>query len=191
MNYNLEGDTKVHRRYQLQKMANEFELTGEIPATIYVADDPHIINLDQVEEALYACGSCNRKLFLESNVIEHEPNQARTFRNGGHTQCDSIFIEPISWMTYLLTPKSGELSLDLRCPNHHCQQVLGTWYFGSTDCSCLAQVQPAFRVKKHRVTKFISAKTTCTYQLPIRYPSQSVESSPTGKTEPIASSTVH
>jgi hypothetical protein len=66
MQYSLDGKTKAHRLYNLQKMAIEYETTRRIPTTIYVADDPQ-----SDSEEVFACGSCRRKLFTSANIVEH------------------------------------------------------------------------------------------------------------------------
>jgi len=153
MNFTLEGKTKAHRLYKLQRLSKGFD---DDKKELCFAED---LTQQSTVENIYACNSCRRKLFTESNIIEHDIDEFNLFgRYFDRGTCDSFYIEPIEWMSSSVQPKiicnynRGELE-ELRCPNRHCMQILGTWTLCSTMCNCKATVCPSFQIKKHKVMR--------------------------------------
>lgn len=86
----------------------------------------------------FRCRKCRRIIALEENVINHEPGEgetcfnwhkrksSHTYDRSDETECSSIFVEPLKWMT------TGEKYVNLL---HYSSQiwflfsVLNSFYF--------------------------------------------------------------
>ena len=114
MQFNLYGTSKFHQRFELLKLSIEYEKTKIMPSITLLKDPEEVHSHSEV----FACVSCNRKLFDTNNIIEHEKGGLSCSVSAEHRFCDSYFIEPISWMN-LSRP------CELRCPNVDCNAQLG------------------------------------------------------------------
>jgi len=151
MGFTLEGSSKFHRLYQLQKIS----LNG-------ISEDiqlPYAEDSIGAQEDCWACSSCRRKLFTPSNIIDHEPSVANAYCREEKMKCEVVYVEPIAWMSSSVQPNlicnynRGGLG-ELRCPNRHCSQIVGSWSMRPHICQgCQGVVCPAFQIKKHKVIK--------------------------------------
>jgi len=157
MNYQIEGNTPAHKVYRLNKILwSSYPLGWK-----YYYDNNKLLQspiLEPDPEKLiskgYTCKKCNRKLFLLENILPHsrtfDPNALHSF--GGvevnpENDCNSIFIEPIQWMSELdiIAPKG-----DLTCPS--CKSKIGLWIWDEHECDCGELVSPAFCIIRERVS---------------------------------------
>jgi len=147
MGFTLRGKTMAHRTYKLEKLADEFKQTKKVPLVDY-ADDPEC-RISGNHSQYYACAKCNRKLFLESNIMRHEKGVGRLrvrYWCSKQLNCDYYFVEPIQWMGQL-----EKCEGQLYCPSENCGTQLGSWSWRENECSCLTIVTPAFCIKKESI----------------------------------------
>jgi dual specificity phosphatase 12 len=147
MKYSLDGETKAHRIYKLEKSVEEFKVTKKIPS-IQLADDPRSKNSES-KSTVFACAKCQRKLFTTDNEITHEKGLCRLGVRlicSSMLSCDYHFVEPIKWMRNVVEESAGEL----KCPD--CTTVIGRWSWHGLDCSCQTLVTPAFCIMKECVS---------------------------------------
>jgi len=145
MEYKLDGNTRAHRLYKLEKLSKKFQQTGELP-TFIPFEDPQDTCLDT--NVIYSCKQCQRELFLESQVIEHSKGVGHHGKTWccSSIECDSFFVEPLVWMDNL-AKEGGKLS----CPK--CEIHIGEWTWSESSCSCTSIVYPSFRIQKSNVFK--------------------------------------
>ena len=65
----------------------------------------------------------------------------------------SVFIKQADKGTHKKT--------EIQCPNPQCCHVIGTWYFGRSQCTCQSHVWPSFCIKKNRVCKVNNIEAGC------------------------------
>ncbi|MQL91686.1 hypothetical protein Taro_024295 [Colocasia esculenta] len=105
----------------------------------------------------YRCKKCRRVVALQENVVGHTPGKGETcfewskrssgpFDRRGETECSSIFVEPLRWMT---TVEEGAMEGKLSCI--HCEARLGYFNWAGIQCSCGSWITPAFQIHKSRV----------------------------------------
>lgn len=108
---------------------------------------------------------CRRRLFLEADIIPHEPQQGADGeieqQNAGgfgsfpsQPSCTSLFLDPdvASWVAVESRSARavGELDPDtIYCP--FCHVKLGTQSWSGSRCSCGKWITPAFKVLKKSV----------------------------------------
>eukprot|EP00897_Mesotaenium_endlicherianum_P002562 jgi/Mesen1/2333/ME000155S01426 len=110
---------------------------------------------------LYKCRKCRRVVAAAEHVVPHEAGGGSTAfkwkkRGGGGvkptlgsehgSECSSIFVEPMRWMT---TVTEGEVEGKLTCVK--CKARLGAFCWAGMQCSCGAWVTPAFQLHKSRL----------------------------------------
>jgi len=141
MNYTLEGNSKAHRLFKLQKLSIEFSQFGTIPQ-LQLEEDKNIqLDFD------YSCKNCQKELFTELNIIDHIKGVSiHGKRWCEDKECNFLFLEPLSWMGEL-TKEFGELL----CPK--CGIYLGNWTWASSKCSCLTTVSPSFKIFRENIYK--------------------------------------
>lgn len=98
--------------------------------------------------AVFRCKVCNAPLFLEEQVIVHEPGKAVAFRKGNRADagCSSYFLPKFSWM--------GELSGNegnLGCPK--CSSRIGGYKWSGRPCTCGQLVVPYIAVHRNKVDR--------------------------------------
>jgi len=152
MKYCLDGTTRDHRLYTLEKLSKKFKLYGEVPDIIPMEDPQTVLSS---ENQCYCCSSCQRELFFESNIIEHLKGIGPYGKNWccQDLECETFYVEPIAWMGHL-----GKEGGELHCPK--CGIHLGCWTWSETLCSCRSVVSPSFQIKRTHVVKE-QEKRTC------------------------------
>jgi len=158
MKYQLEGNTPAHKVYRLNKLwwrtfplGWEYYYNNNKPLQSPILEpDP-----EKLTSEGYSCKKCNRKLFLLENILPHprtfDPNALHSFDGvevNPVNDCNSIFIEPIQWMSELgiMAPKG-----DLTCPS--CKNKIGLWIWDDHECDCGELVSPAFCIIREKVSK--------------------------------------
>ncbi|KDO53605.1 hypothetical protein CISIN_1g014598mg [Citrus sinensis] len=108
----------------------------------------------------YRCKKCRRVVALQENVVDHIPGEGETafewhkrksgnrFNRSDESECSSIFVEPLRWMTAV---EEGALEGKLSCA--HCEARLGYFNWSGIQCSCGSWITPAFQLHKSRVDK--------------------------------------
>ncbi|KAK6244334.1 hypothetical protein QUC31_010743 [Theobroma cacao] len=106
----------------------------------------------------YRCKKCRRVVALQENVVDHIPGEGETsfewnkrrsgnpFNKSVQTECSSIFVEPLRWMTAV---EEGAIEGKLSCA--HCEARLGYFNWSGIQCSCGSWITPAFQLHKSRV----------------------------------------
>jgi len=147
MEYTINGNTRAHRLYLLEKLSLKYRDNGEIPDITSYQNPQNLESIDS--EIIYCCINCQMELFSNLCIIEHAKGIGPHGKNWFCTtmECDSFYLEPLAWM--------GNLSKDgiheLNCPN--CNQHFGNWTWKESNCSCTTVIYPSFQVKKENVNK--------------------------------------
>ncbi|KAG6638525.1 hypothetical protein CIPAW_10G040800 [Carya illinoinensis] len=92
------------------------------------------------------------------NVVDHIPGEGETsfewhkrksgnpFIKSDESECSSIFVEPLQWMTAV---EESALEGNLSCA--HCGGRLGYFNWSGIQCSCGSWITPAFQLHKSSV----------------------------------------
>ncbi|KAG6690970.1 hypothetical protein I3842_10G040200 [Carya illinoinensis] len=106
----------------------------------------------------YRCKKCRRVVALQENVVDHIPGEGETsfewhkrksgnpFIKSDESECSSIFVEPLQWMTAV---EESALEGNLSCA--HCGGRLGYFNWSGIQCSCGSWITPAFQLHKSSV----------------------------------------
>ncbi|KAG2683625.1 hypothetical protein I3843_10G040500, partial [Carya illinoinensis] len=106
----------------------------------------------------YRCKKCRRVVALQENVVDHIPGEGKTsfewhkrksgnpFIKSDESECSSIFVEPLQWMTAV---EESALEGNLSCA--HCGGRLGYFNWSGIQCSCGSWITPAFQLHKSSV----------------------------------------
>lgn len=115
-------------------------------------------NAGSISRTAYRCKKCRRVVALQDNVVDHIPGEGETsfewnkrksgnpFHKSEESECSSIFVEPLQWMTAV---EEGALEGKLSCA--HCEARLGYFNWSGIQCSCGSWITPAFQIHKSRV----------------------------------------
>jgi len=144
MQYNLEGTSKSHKAYHLQKASKEFYGSSKMSIVIPGEDPQNIPSIDS--DLTNSCKCCQRDLFLDSNVISHLKGVSDQGKLWFEEKCGYTYIEPMSWMGELCG-SGGQLY----CPR--CKVQLGSWNWTKSQCSCGSTIQPSFRIISDKIQK--------------------------------------
>ncbi|XP_022744401.1 dual specificity protein phosphatase 12-like isoform X3 [Durio zibethinus] len=111
-----------------------------------------------INRTAYRCKKCRRIVALQENVVDHIPGDGETsfewhkrrggnpFNKSAQTECSSVFVEPLRWMTAV---EEGAIEGKLSCA--HCEARLGYFNWSGIQCSCGSWISPAFQLHKSRV----------------------------------------
>ncbi|XP_074655411.1 dual specificity protein phosphatase 12-like [Tubulanus polymorphus] len=140
----------------MKEARQETELSEDM-----MASDP---NLNQNgSETIYKCRKCRRPLFRATGIQSHEvgqgdaafdwrahylkqkPNQAAAAAGTSDACNQSLFIEPVQWMSEAIMVLEGKLA----CPKCHCK--LGSFNWCGDRCSCGTWITPAFHIQSSKV----------------------------------------
>lgn len=167
MGFKVDTTNPIYKRFRL-KILGQFYKQGEKIDSFVFGADPGLplesgIPDGEVSEAVqptkaFRCRKCRRIIALEENVINHEPGEgetcfnwhkrksSHTYDRSDETECSSIFVEPLKWMT---TVEEGALEGKLSCI--HCEARLGYFNWSGIQCSCGSWITPAFQIHKSKV----------------------------------------
>jgi len=145
MEYELEGNTKAHALYKMEIAAKRVTATGRVDSSLLqYAGDPG--------ESYYMCNQCERGLFSPDHFVPHEKGVGRWgFKeySAEELDCTGHYVQVMSWMKEQI--EAASLG-DLYCPTPDCKNVIGSFSWQSTICSCASVVRPAFLIHKEKVT---------------------------------------
>ncbi|VVA34971.1 PREDICTED: disease resistance [Prunus dulcis] len=88
----------------------------------------------------FRCKKCRRIVALHDNVVDHIPGEGgksfewrkrKSSNLSEDSECSSIFVEPLRWMTAV---EEGALEGKLSCA--HCEARLGYFNWSGSQCSC-------------------------------------------------------
>lgn len=150
------------RRYRLKKLAmkiHNYDLDEHFSADELTANPS---DSDSKGDMVYKCKKCRQALFKRSGFITHNvgdgeaafdwrsklsSNQkSETGVGDTSTTCNqSIFIEPVQWMSEAILEPVGKLS----CPK--CNARIGSFVWHGEKCPCGSWVSPAFHIRTNKV----------------------------------------
>ncbi|BAM40100.1 dual-specificity phosphatase [Theileria orientalis strain Shintoku] len=108
------------------------------------------LDTDPDPQFVYSCKVCRETLFCDNNIIRHDADPGTPGRAlSSSDDCNSIFIEPMTWMKELESP-NGKLF----CSNSRCNSKLGSFSWHGRKCSCGHLQVPAFQVQLSKVDRF-------------------------------------
>jgi len=105
------------------------------------------------------CRKCRRLLAKSSFTVEHTPPQSKPV-----TDCQHIFLHPLSWMKPAL--EAGQLEGRLTCPNEKCGANVGKYSWQGMRCNCGTWETPAFAVARGRVDEAPVPQTSAAHFMP-------------------------
>ncbi|KAM0940975.1 putative phosphoric monoester hydrolase [Dioscorea sansibarensis] len=167
MGFKVDTTNPIYKRFRLKILGHFYKQGEKIDSFVFGAD-PGLPLESSVPEGgaskevqptkAFRCRKCRRIIALEENVINHEPGEgetcfnwhkrksSRNYDRSDETQCSSIFVEPLKWMT---TVEEGALEGKLLCI--HCEARLGYFNWSGIQCSCGSWITPAFQIHKSKV----------------------------------------
>lgn len=169
MGFKVDHADPIYKRFRLKVLGDSYNRGERIDSSKFRADPGLAKNEASIEaevsknEAVistpaYRCKKCRRIVALKENVVDHIPGEGETsfewhkrnyrnnFNKSDDTECSSIFVEPLRWMT---TVEEGALEGKLSCT--HCEARLGYFNWSGIQCSCGSWITPAFQLHKSRV----------------------------------------
>ncbi|XP_059462694.1 uncharacterized protein LOC132191625 [Corylus avellana] len=168
MGFKVDHASPVYKRFRL-KVLGEFYNRGEKIDSSKFGADPGLSteisselevasNEGNNQTPAYRCKKCRRVVALQENVVDHIPGEGETsfewnkrksgnrYYKSDETECSSIFVEPLRWMTAV---EEGALEGKLCCA--HCDGRLGYFNWSGIQCSCGSWITPAFQLHRSRV----------------------------------------
>lgn len=172
MNYFLNINYRPYRLHQLSILENKVRLNlmditslNSINSLKSLINDYltkfHDSNKLGSAKVIFKCKKCRLFLFSEINVLTNSSMNNQTFNynsrdvynNVINTNCQNIFIEPMSWMIDEICCLSGILN----CNN--CFSRIGKFHWQGIDCSvdCVkhAKIKPAFKIDAKKIDHHI------------------------------------
>ncbi|KAL3533530.1 hypothetical protein ACH5RR_007051 [Cinchona calisaya] len=170
MGFKVDHASSIYKRFRLKVLGDSYNRGERIDSSKFGADPglsvPKISSEAESSfkgEAVgttpfYRCKKCRRVVALQDNVVDHLPGEGETsfewnkrrsgnrFTKPEDSECSSIFVEPLSWMT---TVEEGALEGKLLCAK--CEARLGYFNWSGIQCSCGSWITPAFQIHKSRV----------------------------------------
>ncbi|EOY08826.1 PREDICTED: dual specificity protein phosphatase 12 [Theobroma cacao] len=167
MGHKVDHSSPVYKRFRLKVLGDCYNRGEKIDSSKLGADPGLPTESSSVMEAppkegtnrtAYRCKKCRRVVALQENVVDHIPGEGETsfewnkrrsgnpFNKSVQTECSSIFVEPLRWMTAV---EEGAIEGKLSCA--HCEARLGYFNWSGIQCSCGSWITPAFQLHKSRV----------------------------------------
>ncbi|GLT40832.1 hypothetical protein SLA2020_149370 [Shorea laevis] len=168
MGYKIDHSNPIYKRFRLKVLGDSYNRGEKIDSSKLGADPGMPTEGPSVSEAsskegrnhtlAYRCKKCRRVVALRDNVVDHIPGEGETsfewhkrrsgnpFNKSNESECSSIFVEPLRWMTAV---EEGALEGKLCCA--HCEARLGYFNWSGIQCSCGSWITPAFQLHKCRV----------------------------------------
>ncbi|KAK5787146.1 hypothetical protein PVK06_041799 [Gossypium arboreum] len=167
MDYKVDHASKIYKRFRLKVLGDCYNRGEKIDSSKLGADPGLPTESSSVIEATpkeginrtaYRCKKCRRLVALQDNIVDHTPGEGETsfewhkrrsgnpFNKSSQTECSSVFVEPLRWMTAV---EEGAIEGKLSCA--HCDARLGYFNWSGIQCSCGSWITPAFQLHKSRV----------------------------------------
>ncbi|KAA0057215.1 dual specificity protein phosphatase 12-like [Cucumis melo var. makuwa] len=168
MGFKVDYASPIYKRFRLKVLGESYNRGEKINISKLGADPglsrevaSEVQSSQQVEFShlrAYRCKKCRRLVALLENVVDHIPGEGETsfdwykrksgnpFNKSEESECSSIFVEPLRWMTGV---EEGALEGKLSCA--HCEARLGYFNWSGIQCSCGSWITPAFQLHKSRV----------------------------------------
>ncbi|XP_024032122.1 dual specificity protein phosphatase 12 [Morus notabilis] len=168
MGFKVNRASTIYKRFRLKVLGESYNRGERIDSSKLGADPGLPAEVSSEAEApsdagnicrtAYRCKKCRRVVALQENVLDHIPGEGETSfdwhkRKGGNpvnksgeSECSSVFVEPLQWMTPV---EEGALEGKLSCA--HCDARLGYFNWSGIQCSCGSWITPAFQIHKSRV----------------------------------------
>ncbi|KAF3442155.1 hypothetical protein FNV43_RR16071 [Rhamnella rubrinervis] len=168
MNFKVDHASPIYKRFRLKVLGESYNRGEKIDSSKFGADPGMPTEVSSVVEApsnagsnctpVYRCKKCRRIVATQENIVDHIPGEGETsfgwhkrksgnpFNNCDESECSSIFVEPLRWMTAV---EEGALEGKLSCV--HCEARLGYFNWSGIQCSCGSWITPAFQLHKGRV----------------------------------------
>lgn len=170
MGFKVNRGSPIYKRFRLKVLGDSYNRGEKIDSSKFGADPGLPVEVLSGVEAIpnggdnrtpaYRCKKCRRVVALQENVVDHIPGEGETafewhkrksgnrFNRSDESECSSIFVEPLRWMTAV---EEGALEGKLSCA--HCEARLGYFNWSGIQCSCGSWITPAFQLHKSRVDK--------------------------------------
>ncbi|KAJ8759960.1 hypothetical protein K2173_010816 [Erythroxylum novogranatense] len=168
MSFKVDRRNLIYKRFHLKVLGDSYNRGEKIDSSKFGADPgvPSDVSCD-VEASpnagkkgipAYRCKKCRRVVALQEHVVDHIAGEGETsfgwykrtsgnpFKKSDDSECSSIFVEPLRWMTAV---EEGAMEGKLSCA--HCEARLGYFNWSGIQCSCGSWITPAFQLHKSRV----------------------------------------
>ncbi|KAK8570799.1 hypothetical protein V6N13_103202 [Hibiscus sabdariffa] len=167
MGYKVDHASPIYKRFRLKVLGDCYNRGEKIDSSKLGADPGLPTESSSVIEAspkegvnriAYRCKKCRRIVALQENVVDHTPGEGEMsfewhkrrsgnpFNKSAESECSSVFVEPLQWMTIV---EEGGIEGKLSCA--HCDNRLGYFNWSGIQCSCGSWITPAFQLHKSRV----------------------------------------
>ncbi|PRQ56562.1 putative phosphoric monoester hydrolase [Rosa chinensis] len=164
MGFKVDHASPIYKSFRLKILGESYYRGDKIDSSKFGADPglPSEVT-SQVESSpiggkngtsAFRCKKCRRLVAVQDNVVDHIPGQGETSfewrkqksSNYNNSECSSIFVEPLKWMTAV---EEGAMEGKLSCA--HCEARLGYFNWSGIQCSCGSWITPAFQLHRSRV----------------------------------------
>ncbi|XP_062000724.1 uncharacterized protein LOC133717972 [Rosa rugosa] len=167
MGFKVDHASPIYKSFRLKILGESYYRGDKIDSSKFGADPglPSEVT-SQVESSpiggktgtsAFRCKKCRRLVAVQDNVVDHIPGQGETsfewrkrkssnYNNFEDSECSSIFVEPLKWMTAV---EEGAMEGKLSCA--HCEARLGYFNWSGIQCSCGSWITPAFQLHRSRV----------------------------------------
>ncbi|KAJ7972119.1 putative Dual specificity protein phosphatase [Quillaja saponaria] len=168
MGFKVDHASPIYKHFRLKVLGETYNRGEKIDSSKFGADPGMPTKVSSEGEAApevakkrtpaYRCKKCRRVVALQDHVVDHIPGEGETsfdwhkqrsgnpFNKSKETDCSSVFIEPLRWMTAV---EEGAMEGKLSCA--HCDARLGYFNWSGIQCSCGSWITPAFQLHKSRV----------------------------------------
>ncbi|PRQ56568.1 putative phosphoric monoester hydrolase [Rosa chinensis] len=182
MGFKVDHASPIYKSFRLKILGESYYRRDKIDSSKFGADPglPSEVT-SQVESSpiggkngtsAFRCKKCRRLVAVQDNVVDHIPGQGETsfewlkrkssnYNNFEDSECSSIFVEPLKWMTAVLqivnysrqiygfSVEEGAMEGKLSCA--HCEARLGYFNWSGIQCSCGSWITPAFQLHRSQV----------------------------------------
>lgn len=167
MGFKVDHASSIYKSFRLKILGESYYRGDKIDSSKFGAD-PGLPSefTSEVESppnegksgtSAFRCKKCRRLVAVQDNVVDHIPGQGETsfewrkrkssnYNNFEDSECSSIFVEPLKWMTAV---EEGGIEGKLSCA--HCEARLGNFNWSGIQCSCGSWITPAFQLHRSRV----------------------------------------
>lgn len=168
MGFKVDHSSPIYKKFRLKVLGDSYNRGEKIDSSKLGADPGMPAEASTGAETsckeektctkAYRCKKCRRVVALQDNVVDHIPGEGESsfewnkrrsgnpFNKSSESECSSIFVEPLRWMTAV---EEGGLEGKLCCA--HCEARLGYFNWSGIQCSCGSWITPAFQLHKSRV----------------------------------------
>ncbi|KAL1146284.1 hypothetical protein V6Z11_A11G362000 [Gossypium hirsutum] len=140
MDYKVDHASTIYKRFRLKVLGDCYNRGEKIDSSKLGADPGLPTESSSVIEATPKEGEG------ETSFEWHKRRSGNPFNKSSQTECSSVFVEPLRWMTAV---EEGAIEGKLSCA--HCDARLGYFNWSGIQCSCGSWITPAFQLHKSRV----------------------------------------